>query len=105
MPVCVAVGHDEDGDGIDDACDGCPHLADPDQLDGDGDGVGDACDPQPTVAREQVMDFDPFTVLRLDWTLTAGVTLGGDALHLAGAVSTVAADLPAQPTTDRFEIG
>jgi hypothetical protein len=47
-PVCmVPVGHDEDHDGIDDACDVCPHVADGPQLDRDGDRVGDACDPDP----------------------------------------------------------
>jgi hypothetical protein len=39
-------GHDEDGDGIPDATDPCPHVAG-DTADGDGDGVGDACDPNP----------------------------------------------------------
>src|SRR5690348_6260060 len=45
---CTPIGHDEDGDGIDDACDRCPYIAsltgDPDS---DGDGVGDDCDPHP----------------------------------------------------------
>ncbi|MEZ4470208.1 MAG: patatin-like phospholipase family protein [bacterium] len=35
---------DTDGDGIRNAMDVCPHVADPGQADGDGDGVGDACD-------------------------------------------------------------
>jgi hypothetical protein len=40
-------GPDSDGDGIPDARDDCPAVADPDQRDTDGDGVGDACDPCP----------------------------------------------------------
>ena len=35
---------DADGDGIADAQDNCPTVANSDQLDSDGDGVGDACD-------------------------------------------------------------
>src|SRR5438552_14556742 len=40
-PTCG--GHDEDDDGIGDACDDCPSVADATQDDSDGDGVGDAC--------------------------------------------------------------
>jgi|JI10StandDraft_1071094.scaffolds.fasta_scaffold01895_3 uncharacterized protein (TIGR03382 family) len=45
------VGHpdvcapDRDLDGVVDAADDCPDLADPDQVDTDDDGLGDACDP------------------------------------------------------------
>jgi len=35
---------DTDGDGVVDASDDCPNVANADQGDGDGDGVGDACD-------------------------------------------------------------
>jgi len=40
-------GSDNDGDGIDDAVDNCPAIANPGQEDTDGDGIGDACDACP----------------------------------------------------------
>jgi uncharacterized protein (TIGR03382 family) len=46
--VCVGepseCDDDSDGDGVGDAADVCPDVADPAQLDGDDDGIGDACD-------------------------------------------------------------
>jgi hypothetical protein len=58
-------GHDEDGDGVGDACDVCPTVADSDQRDvGElnagalADGVGDACDPRPALAGDYVLWFD-----------------------------------------------
>jgi hypothetical protein len=41
----VIVGSDTDGDGVVDAADNCPDLANADQSNIDGDGKGDACDP------------------------------------------------------------
>jgi len=49
---------DTDGDGIVDAADGCPAVADPAQADGDGDGVGDACDLCPGLESPDRLDRD-----------------------------------------------
>ena len=40
-------GSDRDADGIADAADNCPSIANPDQADNDADGVGNACDNTP----------------------------------------------------------
>ncbi len=49
---------DYDGDGIDDRCDNCVAVANPDQYDGDGDGTGDAC--AATVPLRVGIDVQPF---------------------------------------------
>jgi hypothetical protein len=65
--------HDEDGDQIGDACDLCPHLpATPGvpELDSDHDGIGDDCDPNPG-AMDQVLAFLTFDqALPSTWTVT-----------------------------------
>jgi hypothetical protein len=47
---------DLDGDGIVNAVDNCPRVANPDQHDEDGDGVGDACDNCPTIGNADQRD-------------------------------------------------
>lgn len=42
--VQISMPADADGDGIADALDNCPNVANADQLDADGDGIGTACD-------------------------------------------------------------
>jgi YVTN family beta-propeller protein len=44
-PASVPPAGDQDGDGVADATDNCPTVANAGQADGDGDGRGDACDP------------------------------------------------------------
>jgi len=45
-----APSEDSDGDGLADAVDNCPMLANPAQTDADGDGTGDLCDTCPLIA-------------------------------------------------------
>lgn len=67
----VPIGHDEDGDGVADVEDVCPHLADS-QRDGDGDRVGDACDPNPVDPRDTIARFA--TMVPGDQPLTTTLT-------------------------------
>jgi len=49
---------DTDGDGVPDASDNCPVVANPSQTDSDHDGVGDACDNCPAVPNTDQTDTD-----------------------------------------------
>lgn len=49
---------DTDSDGIIDACDNCPTVANQDQADADGDGVGDVCDDCPDDYNPNQADCD-----------------------------------------------
>ena len=84
----VPVGHDEDGDGVPDMLDVCPHLPGP-QIDVDGDGVGDDCDPEPTNPRQRLLQFSAMTPDDQPATLVgAGVwTQLADAIHFDGTLS------------------
>lgn len=84
--VAGACAHDEDGDGIGDCADRCPHIADPPQADADGDGVGDACDPGS--AAQRLLFFSPMTpdAPALEVGQLAGTwTQLADAMHFDGA--------------------
>jgi hypothetical protein len=81
--VCLMpAGHDDDADGIDDACDGCPHVPDPLQPDSDDDGVDDACDPRPTTQGDSIAFFDPFVAMDASWIRSGvAVTYANDAVY------------------------
>ncbi len=80
---CVA-GHDEDGDGVDDCADNCPHIANADQADTDGDGVGDACDPHMAMPIDKIAFFDPFDGTRSEWSYGAPAMFASDELQVDG---------------------
>ena len=99
--VCVSpIGHDEDGDSIDDACDVCPAHLD-DQRDTDGDKVGDACDPQPT-ATERIAMFDPFTEVTTLWRYGSLAVVGNDVLRVDALGTGTSPELVAPPARERF---
>lgn len=66
----VALEHDEDGDGIADAVDNCPFLANADQANRDTDPLGDACDREPTNPRQRLAYFNPLRATDPDLEIT-----------------------------------
>jgi hypothetical protein len=72
--VANANQRDHDGDGHGDRCDRCPHLASTADPDGDGDGVGDDCDPRPNASGDQIVLFEGF----YDASSIAGWTAQGN---------------------------
>lgn len=105
-PPCTAAGHDEDMDGVDDACDVCPHLADPGQADGDGDRVGDVCDPRPDTPTERIVFFDPFRMQRAEWNHINGTpTFDGESMTIDARTQVLVSLLDTSPTDDVLSIG
>jgi hypothetical protein len=100
---CTSVGHDEDGDRVDDACDTCPHRVNPDQADVDGDGVGDVCDPEPDLPRQRIARFDSFAT-PADWSFFNSSVMG-DQLVLSGSGQAAWGDAPHTTSGDLIEIG
>lgn len=99
--------HDEDHDARGDACDGCPHLAD-DAADADGDGVGDACDPSPTAAN-RIRAFLPFAgpAFPPGWAAAAqgtSWTVVGDDLAIQLVDANVGAITAATPAGSRVKV-
>src|SRR5512140_1757804 len=67
--------HDEDGDGVDDAVDPCPQIANETTTDKDGDHVSADCDPDDQVGGTKVAFF------AFDDTFPpAGISLDGDGI-------------------------
>ena len=103
---------DTDGDGVPDAADDCPAIADPMQLDADGDGAGDACDVCPGTSDVMQADRDGGRRRRRDATTvrrrriptrptpirTASATRDGRAIRKPTATATAC---PTSPTSAR----
>jgi hypothetical protein len=83
-PDPTSLEHDEDGDGIRDAEDGCPTIP-VGAGDADGDGVDDECDPQPG-APNRVAYFEAFGTTAEEWASESGPawTVIDDALEATG---------------------
>jgi hypothetical protein len=84
-----SIGHDEDGDGIPDTSDPCPHVPG-DATDTDGDGVGDACDVHPNQATEHWLAFYTMQPGDQPFQDITGYTQESDALRITSDTSPVA---------------
>ena len=80
------IGHDEDGDGVPDTIDVCPHLAGS-QLDSDGDGVGDDCDPSPLFPNQHLLLFATLQPGDQPFPLGPNTTQEMDSLHSNGSTT------------------
>jgi hypothetical protein len=86
-PAPTPGANDVDGDGVRNARDNCPTMANPNQLDRDGDGVGDACDSCPELP-DQAAD-QSCTLLEGKVTVTTAPSRVDGGLVLDGGFSGV----------------
>jgi bacillolysin len=102
---CVAV--DADADGVPDATDNCPHIANPDQADTDSDGVGNVCDNCSQVTNLDQADADNDGIGDVCDNCPQKANPGqadsnsdgiGDACCCVGSVGDVNADGASEPT-------
>lgn len=102
---CTPVGHDEDGDGTDDACDACPQR-DEAQADEDSDGVGNLCDPNPSEKGDRLVRFFSFGTPDRDlaWSRDSEWTFNGDDLLFTGLAAESYAELLDPMVVPPFEV-
>jgi hypothetical protein len=86
IDTVASAGHDEDGDGIDDALDNCPHMPGS-NADGDGDGVGDLCDPHPGTPGDHIGLFSTLEPGTSPFDDNAGFLEEADGLRHVGDTS------------------
>jgi len=102
----IPAGHDEDGDGVADGSDGCPHIADSTQPDRDGDEVDDACDPNPDTPGDAIITFEPFTAMSGPFNVAGATpTFDGESMHVDARMAAFTATLTVTPTHDVLQIG
>jgi len=105
-PEPTPMGPDADGDGVTDAADNCPAVANATQSDIDGDGVGDACDNCVAIAnpaQDAATACDALAVARLSVAFGRDPLIDDDRLTLHGRFTVTSArsmtDIAGQPVT------
>ena len=87
-----------DRDRFGDVCDPCPPVANDAPADSDSDGVADACDPEPATTGDRIFVFDAFANGASGWLATGpwSAATDGIAVDLAGgATATLERSVPA----------
>src|ERR1700690_618726 len=80
---------DLDADGRGDACDNCVLVENTDQTDTDGDGIGDACDVHPKSAGDCMAVFDAFSEpdgFATSWLILSDPADTPDVVEMAGGI-------------------